>query len=63
MNHGEYYTVYGNIASASVKVGDRVKTGQSLGKLAVDPDNPGHSEIHFEVWKGKEKLNPASWLR
>lgn len=63
VNHGDYYTVYGNLASASVKVGDRVKQGHALGNVATDPDNPGHSEIHFEVWKGKEKLNPQSWIR
>ena len=63
VNHGDYYTVYGNIASAAVKIGDRVKSGQALGKLTIDPDNPGHSEIHFEVWKGREKLNPQSWIR
>lgn len=63
VNHGDYYTVYGNIASAAVKVGDKVSQGQTVGKLAVDPDNPSGSEIHFEVWKGREKLNPASWIR
>ena len=63
VNHGDYYTVYGNIASSSVKVGDRVRQGQSVGQLTVDPDNPGHSEIHFEVWKGKEKMNPQNWIR
>lgn len=63
VSHGDYYTVYGNIASASVKVGDRVKQGQTLGKLADDPDNPGHSTLHFEVWKGREKQNPQSWIR
>ncbi|MDE7342618.1 MAG: M23 family metallopeptidase, partial [Muribaculaceae bacterium] len=63
VNHGEYYTVYGNLGSAAVKVGDRVKQGQTVGKVTTDPDNPGHSEIHFEVWKGKEKQNPAAWIR
>lgn len=63
VNHGNYYTIYGNIASASVKVGDSVKQGQALGSLATDPDTPGHSLIHFEVWKNREKLNPMSWIR
>lgn len=63
VNHGGYYTIYGNIASAAVKVGDTVKQGQALGKLASDPDLPGHSSIHFEVWKNREKLNPMSWIR
>ncbi|MDE6295167.1 MAG: peptidoglycan DD-metalloendopeptidase family protein [Muribaculaceae bacterium] len=63
VNHGDYYTVYGNIASASVKVGDAVRQGDAVGKVATDPDNPGHSSIHFEVWKNRDKLNPASWIR
>ena len=61
--HGDYYTVYGNVASAAVKVGDTVKQGQHLGKVAEDADNPGHGAFHFEVWKGREKLNPSSWIR
>lgn len=63
VSHGDYYTVYGNVASASVKVGDQVSQGKVLGKLAEDPDNRGHSTLHFEVWKGREKTNPQSWIR
>ncbi len=63
VNHGDYYTVYGNIASASVKVGDKVKQGQTLGRLTEDFDNPGHSSLHFEVWKGREKVNPSNWIK
>ncbi|MDE5773530.1 MAG: peptidoglycan DD-metalloendopeptidase family protein [Muribaculaceae bacterium] len=63
VNHGDYYTVYGNIDSSSVKVGDTVKQGDAVGKVASDPDNPGHSSIHFEVWKNRDKLNPAAWIR
>lgn len=60
VSHGKYYTVYGNIASPAVKVGDVVKQGQSLGGLAKD--DSGHVSIHFEVWKNREKLNPAAWI-
>lgn len=63
VNHGDYYTVYGNISSVSVKVGDQVKPGDSLGSLAADEDNPGHSSIHFEVWHNRDKLNPEAWIR
>ena len=63
VNHGNYYTVYGNIKSASVKVGDSVRQGQNLGVLADDNDNPNYSSIHFEVWHNREKLNPEAWLR
>lgn len=63
INHGGYYTIYGNIASTAVKVGDSVRQGQNLGRLAPDPDMPGNSTIHFEVWKNREKLNPMQWIR
>lgn len=63
VNHGNYYTVYGNIASASVKVGDVVKQGQALGRVDTSEDNPSYGAIHFEVWKNREKLDPASWIR
>jgi septal ring factor EnvC (AmiA/AmiB activator) len=63
VNHGNYYTVYGNISQAAVKVGDVVKQGQSLGRLANDEDNPSHSTIHFEVWKNRDKLDPLGWIR
>ncbi len=63
VNHGNYYTVYGNISAPAVKVGDSVKAGQGLGGLAPDEDDRNHSSIHFEVWRNREKLNPLEWLR
>jgi len=62
VRHGGYYTFYGNIQSMYVKQGDKVKTGQSLGKLYADPDT-GYSELHFQLWQGTNKLNPETWLR
>lgn len=63
VNHGSHYTVYGNISSPSVKNGDVVKQGQALGKLVSDPDDDNRTTIHFEVWKGREKLNPMDWIK
>ncbi len=63
VNHGNYYTVYGNILSPAVKVGDQVRAGQGLGALAPDDDDHSRSSIHFEVWKNREKLNPLEWIR
>ena len=62
VNHGSYYTVYGNLAAASVKVGDQISQGQKIGNLASDPDDEGHTTIHFEVWRNREKLNPLDWI-
>ncbi len=63
VNHGGYYTVYGNLASASVKVGDVVKQGSAVGRVADSEDSPGHGQIHFEVWKNREKQDPLAWIR
>lgn len=63
VNHGGYYTVYGNLASASVKVGDVVKQGSAVGRVADSEDSPGHGQIHFEVWKNRDKQDPLAWMR
>ncbi|GAB6120199.1 murein hydrolase activator EnvC family protein [Dysgonomonas termitidis] len=62
VRHGNYYTFYGNIQSIYVKQGDKVKTGQSLGKVYTDADT-GLSQLHFQLWQGINKLNPEPWLR
>mgnify|MGYP005980465087 CR=1 FL=1 len=63
VSHGNYYTVYGNLSGASVKVGDIVKQGQGLGRIAAGEDDPGKGSIHFEVWRNREKLDPLGWIR
>jgi len=62
IRHGEYLTVYANLASASVKVGQTVKTKQLIGNVATN-DNDGKTELHFEVRKGSTTLNPESWIK
>jgi septal ring factor EnvC (AmiA/AmiB activator) len=62
IRHGEYLTVYSQLEEALVKVGDKVKTKQNIGKVATDQQE-GTTELHFEVWKsGGIKLNPESWI-
>lgn len=63
VNHGGYYTVYGNLAAPSVRVGDSVKQGDAIGRVANDDDNPSMASIHFEVWRNRDKLNPLDWIR
>lgn len=63
VSHGEYYTVYGNLSAASVRVGQVVKQGETLGRVAPSEDNPGIGQIHFEVWRNRDKQNPEAWIR
>ena len=61
IKHGEYLTVYSNLASASVSKGQKVNAGQSIG-IADRDDSGNKSESHLEIWNGKTKLNPADWI-
>ena len=60
VTHGEYYTLYTKLKTVSVKVGDKVSTGQTIG--VVDTIG-GEDLFHFELWKGNEPQNPENWLR
>lgn len=61
VRHGEYFTVYSNLKSASVSRGQKVSVKQTVGIVATDPVD-GTTEAHFEVWKGVTPVNPSSWL-
>lgn len=60
VQHGDYFTVYSLLDKVLVHVGESVKTGQKLGVLHTNLQ--GHTELHFELWKGKQYQNPAGWL-
>ena len=60
IKHGEYFTVYSNLKSVNVKKGDAVSTKQSLGVAFTDEED--ETNVHLEIWKGKEKQNPETWL-
>ena len=60
INHGEYFTVYSKLTSVSVSKGQKVTTKQVIGTAYTDDDNI--TEVHFEVWKGSDNLNPAGWI-
>jgi septal ring factor EnvC (AmiA/AmiB activator) len=60
VRHGEFLTVYSNLSDVSVQKGDKVRTRQSIGR--VGESDEGTPELHFEVWKGNQLLNPQQWL-
>jgi murein hydrolase activator len=61
VRHGEYYTIYSNLKESYVKEGDKISTKQTLGLIMTDED-AGKTEIHFEIWKRQEILNPSDWI-
>ncbi len=62
VRHGDYYTFYANMLDLYVKQGDKVKTGQALGKIFTDPDT-GIANMHFQLWQKTTKLDPKPWLK
>jgi septal ring factor EnvC (AmiA/AmiB activator) len=62
IKHGEYRTVYANLTSIYVNVGDRVSAKQSIGKIYTDGDNDNKTELYFQIYKGRTLLNPEGWI-
>ena len=63
VNHfGGYYTVYTHLSQILVSLGDRVKTGEVIGKVG-DTGSLSGPVLHFEIWKEKSPVNPMKWLR
>ncbi|MCB9034575.1 MAG: peptidoglycan DD-metalloendopeptidase family protein [Chitinophagales bacterium] len=60
VNHGDYFSVYSKLDAVNVAKGDKVSTKQVIGTAYTDDDNI--TEVHLEIWKGTEKLNPSSWI-
>lgn len=61
IRHGNYLTVYANLAKVNVSAGQSVTTGMVIGDIFSEP-NDARSTVHFEIWKESEKIDPASWL-
>ncbi len=61
VKHGEFFTVYSNIETVSVKPNQAISTKQSLGKLHTDKGED-LTKVHIEIWRGKDKMDPEMWL-
>ncbi len=62
VRHGNYLTVYSNLSDVYVKVGDKVKTRQTIGKIFTDTEAGNLTKMQFQLWKETTKLNPEPWL-
>jgi murein hydrolase activator len=61
IRHGEYLSVYSNLEEVTVKMGDKISTKQVIGTVSTDEGN-SRSEVHLEIYKGQNALNPELWL-
>jgi len=63
IRHGNYLTLYSNVDQVYVKQGDKVSTGQALGKIYTDKEKGNSTLLHFEIWKEQTKLDPLAWIK
>jgi septal ring factor EnvC (AmiA/AmiB activator) len=61
IRHGEYLTVYSNLDEVYVSKGQRVETKQKIGLIYTN-QKENKTEMHFEIWKAKDLMNPSLWL-
>ncbi len=52
---GKYFTLYGNLANATVKRGAKVSNATSLGRTS-------NESLYFEVREKNVAANPLTWL-
>lgn len=60
IQHGDYFTVYSKLKSVTVKVGQKVRAKQKIGLVNTIGSQP--SEIEFQIWRHRDKLDPEKWL-
>ena len=62
VRHGAYISVYCNLSSTLVKVGDDVSTLQPLGTVFTNAADGNRTVLHFQLRKETAKLDPELWL-
>ena len=61
IQHGNFFTVYKNLSDIYVKKGDKLKTKDSIGKIATDPIN-GQTILSFSIFNNGVPQNPRFWI-
>lgn len=61
IRHGNFLSVYSNLASVYVRRGEKVSTKQRIGLISTNDDDD-KTILQFQIWKGNSKLNPAEWI-
>ena len=61
IQHGKYFTIYGNLASVNVSKGSTVSTGQVIGRTGEADDGTG-GQLDFMLMIENRNVNPQPWL-
>ena len=60
VQHGNYFTFYCKLASVAVKAGQKITTGQALGRIDTIS---GETQLHFQLWKERAPQDPEALFR
>jgi len=60
IKHGDFFTIYQNLSTVTVQVGEKVSAKQNLGKIRTDAE--GQTILKFLVSQNSVYFNPTSWL-
>lgn len=63
VRHGSYISIYANLSSINVRMGEKVRANQDLGTIYRDPEYGNKPVLHFELRRERVKLNPMQWIR
>jgi len=56
-----YKTLYGHLSKINVKKGQKVKSGELIGKVGTTGRSTG-PHLHYEVYKNGKRINPKNYL-
>lgn len=59
---GGYLTAYAHMDKTLVRKGEKIKRGQTIGTVGTS-GNVKESQLHFEIRKGRDAINPQSLIR
>lgn len=55
-----FRSVYANLATVSVRQGTSIRAGSTIGTSGENVDG---ELMHFELWRGRDRVDPARYLR
>jgi murein hydrolase activator len=62
VDHGErYFTIYGHLAEIFKKAGDKVRQGETIGRVGEGDLSKG-GKLYFEMRKDGRSLDPTPWF-
>jgi septal ring factor EnvC (AmiA/AmiB activator) len=60
VKHGDYFTVYANLANTMVSANQQVAAGTAIGGVGEDFD--GTFTLDFQIWNGGTPVDPLGWI-